>query len=1009
MHEIGEAARSIDMTLRDLIDGLPDMRLAGADPDRAAKIEVSAVRADSRHVQAGDVFVAVRGLRSDGHDFVTTAIEAGAAAVVVERETEGAGVPQIVVPNGAAALGYLVARALADPAKAMTLIGITGTNGKTTTTFLVETILRAAGHTVGVIGTVSYRWRGKRGADTVIDAPYTTPTPHVLHETFARMRDDGVTHVVMEVSSIALSMDRLAGVAFDVAAFSNLTQDHLDVHGDMDAYRTAKRRLFTDHLADGGTAVVNADDPVGPAIAEGCPRILRVTSNPAGHADEMEIRVVAMTSTVRGITATIATPTGELALESHPLIGHYNVANLALAAGIVEALGIPHDATRRGIAELPTVPGRVERVPNDAGLDIFVDYAHTPDALRNVLVAMRPLTARRLICVFGCGGDRDPMKRPQMGAVVAELADLPFVTSDNPRTEDPRAIIDQILPAVPHPAFVDPDRRVAIRAAVSEATPGDIVLIAGKGHEDYQIVGTEKRHFDDREEARAAILDRFRRTHIALADDAGGSVRGGVDLDLDSPANRGRIPAYAGGFCSRVVIDSRIAAPGDLYVAIRGETHDGHRFCAAAIRAGATAVMVDHADKQWAPIEPTLIDPDLADIRTSDGRLRASVIVVEDTRVGLAGIARSHRDRWGGKLVAVTGSAGKTTTKELTRAALATTGATHAADGSLNNETGVPLTLLGLRPYHAYGVVEMGMRGKGQIAELTRIAEPDVAVVVNAGTAHIELLGSTDAIAEAKSEIWLGLRKGGTIVLPSDDPRLERWARTHRPDARHVTFGSRVKTTRASATPADVELVAYEPIGEGSRLGIEVFGTRHELELHLVGVHAGIDACAALAAAHAAGASITDAIAGLTRARPPAMRGEIVDVGGYRVIVDCYNANPASMSAALRALAERATEDHHAVAVVGDMLELGDHARTAHAEIGALAAELGIYVIALGEHAPTVADGAKQHRGLVEIATSPADAATRVLDHATAGDWILLKASRGMKLERVLDAMRRTA
>jgi murE/murF fusion protein len=928
------------MTLRDLIDGLPGARVLGD-----ANIEVRAVRSDSREVEAGDVFVAVRGIRSDGHAFVQTALDRGAAVIVVERPIETK-VPQVMVPSGAVALGVMVGHALGDPAKAMTLLGVTGTNGKTTTTYILESILTAAGHKPGVIGTVTYRWPG-----TSFDAPYTTPTPQVLHETFARMRADGVTHVVMEVSSIAISMDRIAGIDFAAAGFSNLTQDHLDVHGSMEAYRDAKRRLFSDHL-HGGTAVINVDDPEGPGMAAGARgRVLRVSAD----GKDAELQVIEQDSTVRGIHARITTPRGELAIAAKPLIGQYNVDNLALAVGISEALGISHEAITRGIAALRGVPGRVERVANAADLDVFVDYAHTPDALRNVLAALRPLTRRRLICVFGCGGDRDPTKRPKMGAAVAELADLAIVTSDNPRTEDPRAIIDQILPGVPRPFLVDPDRAVAIRAAIAESTPGDVVVIAGKGHEDYQIVGTTKHHFDDREQAAAAVLDRWRRSVTALADDASGDLRGETSA-----------------YVTRIVIDSRAAAPGGLYVAIRGEQHDGHRFSAAAIEAGAVAVIVDREGAELAK-EPK--------------------IIVADTRIALGAIAGEHRRRWGGKLVAITGSAGKTTTKELTRAALADAGATHAADGSLNNETGVPLTLLGLRNFHAYGVVEMGMRGAGQIEYLTKIAEPDVAVIVNAGSAHIELLGSTDAIAKAKAEIWMGLRDGGTMVRPIDDERLAELARSHRPKGRHVTFGER---------DADVTLVEYQPLDAGGQLVLDVFGQRCELVLGLVGRHAAIDACAAIAAAHAAGASIAQALAGVQRARPPAMRGEVIEVGGRKVIVDCYNANPASMAASLRALAERA-HDRTGIAIVGDMLELGTHAPAAHRDVGALARELGLGVIALGEHAPTVVEAAGAK---AEVADAPPLAAARALERTTAGDWILLKASRGMRLERVLDAMK---
>ena len=923
------------MKLSSLLDGLSDARVVGD-----TGMEVGTVRSDSREVVPGDVFVAVKGIRSDGHAFIDVALDRGAAAIVVERAP---GVPAgtaavITVASSADALGVMIGNALGNPARKLTLVGITGTNGKTTTTYLVESILRAAGHEPGVIGTVTYRWKGHS-----IDAPYTTPTPQVLHETFAKMLAEGVTHVVMEVSSAALAMNRLAGVKFAVSAFSNLTQDHLDVHGSMAEYFAAKKLLFSHHT--NGAAVVNVDDPKGQAMgaaADG--RVLRVTAKPGGDGN---LRVIAQSSTVRGIDATIATPRGEIVVSAKPLIGHYNVENLALAVGIGEALGLTHAAIARGIADLPGVPGRVERVAaGHAELDVFVDYAHTPDALRNVLGALRPLTARRLICVFGCGGDRDPTKRPKMGAAVAELADLAVVTSDNPRTEDPRAIIDQILPGVPRPFLVEVDRRAAIRAAIAEATAGDVVVIAGKGHEDYQIIGTTKHHFDDREVAAEAIAEREVRFLPGLARDAGSS---SVVKDVA---------------VSRIVIDSRKALPGSLYVAIRGETHDGHAFCDKAVDTGAVAVMVERAVDVAVP-----------------------QIVVEDTRLALGKIARAHRRAWPGKLVAITGSAGKTTTKELTRVALAAEGPTHAAEGSLNNETGLPLTVLGLRLFHTYGVVEMGMRGAGQIEYLTKIAEPDVAVVVNAGTAHIELLGSTDAIARAKAEIWMGLRDGGTVVLPADDARLEAHARAHRPKARHVTFGER---------DADVRLVEYTPTDAGGHIVLDVFGARHELALQLVGRHAALDACAAIAAAHAAGASIGNILAGLARARPPAMRGEVVDVHGRKVIVDCYNANPASMAAALHALAERA-HGRRAVAVLGDMLELGDHAAAEHDKVGALARELGVHVVALGELAK---------RTGADHAAGPADAAKRALERAASGDWILLKASRGMKLERVLDEMR---
>ncbi len=941
------------MSLRRLVASVPGARLVGVDA------EIRAVTADSRAVVAGDLFVAVRGRRSDGHDFVAGAVERGAAAVAVERELPGLAVPQVIVGDGQRALGHLVGAAAGDPAARMTLVGITGTNGKTTSTFLLEHVLTTAGHSPGVVGTVSYRW-GTRS----IDAPYTTPTPEVLHGALGEMADAGCTHVAMEITSAALAMHRVAGLRFAVAGFTNLTQDHLDLHASMEAYREAKELLFREYLADEGVAVVDIDDPAGAHMIEaaraggGRRRVLRVSLE--SEQRDAEIRVLAYRSSTDGIWARIATPRGELEVASRPLIGRYNVANVALVVGIAEALGLDHDAITRGIAGVPGVPGRVERVANQAGLDLVVDYAHTPDALDNVLRTLRPLTRRRLICVFGCGGDRDPTKRPKMGAVVAELADLAVVTSDNPRTEDARAIIEMILPAVPSPFYVDIDRRTAIRAAVAAATPGDIVLIAGKGLEDYQILGTTKIHFDDREEAAAAAALRPSWTVSQLAAETGGTVKG----DGATAVNR-------------IGIDGRAAAPGDLYVALKGHRFDGHDFIAQARGGGAAAILVEPG-------------------RAPEG---VPAVEVDDTLKALAAIAGAHRARWGlvdrgRSLVAITGSAGKTTTKELTRAALAGAGSTLAAAGSLNNESGVPLTLLALRAHHRFGVIEMGMRGAGQIAYLTGFTRPDVAVVVNAGTAHIELLGSTDAIAAAKAEIYDGLDASGIAIAPADDDRLTSRARGK--GGRLITFGE--------AASADVRLVGYHPFGPGGAdLHVDALGERRRFRLPMIGRHNAVDAMAALAAALAAGVGVDVALAGLERARPAAMRSEVKEIGGRHVIVDCYNANPASMAAAIDTLMEL-RGSARAMAVIGDMLELGDLADEAHAAVGERLGELGVPVVAMGTHKQTVAE-ATGTPALSWTTDDPAAAARQVLAMTEPGDWVLVKGSRGMRLERVIDAL----
>jgi UDP-N-acetylmuramyl-tripeptide synthetase len=484
--------------------------VAGPIPDQ----EITEVRDDSRTLRPGDLFVAVRGQTVDGHAYLQAAARAGAVAAVVEAlapQSEFAG-PQLRVASSARALGRIAANRYGRPAEALRLIGVTGTNGKTTTTFLVEGLVRAAGGAPGVLGTVTYRYGGHSRP-----APFTTPTPIELHQTLAEMRDGGCTHVAMECSSHALALDRLEGVAYRVAAFTNLTQDHLDFHKTMESYRDAKAQLFAEHLAPDGVGVILVDGEHGPAMAAAVRgRCLTVSTRPRGA----DLCVSSSRLGLDGIFAEVETPVGRVTLRS-PLIGGFNLENLIVAVGIGVGLGLSPETIAEGLENVRGVPGRLERVDNTLGVGVFVDYAHTPDALERVMAAARPLTHGRLIVVFGCGGDRDRTKRPIMGRAVARDADLAIVTSDNPRTEAPEAIVAMILrgidraasPAVEASALTEArrghvamvDRRRAIAEAIAHARAGDVVVIAGKGHEDYQIIGQEKLHFDDREEARAAL------------------------------------------------------------------------------------------------------------------------------------------------------------------------------------------------------------------------------------------------------------------------------------------------------------------------------------------------------------------------------------------------------------------------------------------------------------------------------------------------------------------------
>ena len=486
------------MKLSDLAKRIPGSRVVGE-----GDAEVARVVHDSRGVRQGDLYVALVGTHVDGHEFVQSALEAGAVAAMVERTVRLPGNPLlVVVPDAREALA-LAAHALAgDPTQRLTMVGITGTNGKTTTTYLVRSILEKAGHATGLLGTVGYQIGGRW-----IPSRMTTPDATDLAAYFAEMVEEGLEAAVMEVSSHALDQRRVAGIALDVGAFTNLTPEHQDYHKDMPSYRQAKGRLFAGLSAE-AWAVLNADDEASPLFAEATPaRVLWY-----GLDRPADVRAEDLATSLEGSRFTLLLPRGRAPVHT-ALLGKHNVRNCLTAAAIAEALAVPIEATLAGLEAVTTVRGRLDPVPTDRPFTVLVDYAHTADALENALEAVRGLSPRRLILVFGCGGERDRKKRPEMARVAERLADRIVVTSDNPRSEDPRAIAEEILKGFSSAgaARVELDRRRAIELAIREAAEGDAVLIAGKGHETYQESREGVIPFDDREVARE-ILEASKKT-----------------------------------------------------------------------------------------------------------------------------------------------------------------------------------------------------------------------------------------------------------------------------------------------------------------------------------------------------------------------------------------------------------------------------------------------------------------------------------------------------------------
>jgi UDP-N-acetylmuramoyl-L-alanyl-D-glutamate--2,6-diaminopimelate ligase len=507
------------MELGKLLEGVEIKKIAGE-----THREIEGVAYHSDRVKKGFLFVAVRGMEVDGHQFTEKAIKSGAVAVLLEEGREIPNITTILVPNSRNALAKVSSNFYGDPSSHVRLIGITGTNGKTTITYLLESIFKKAGYPVGVIGTINYRFGQK-----TIPASNTTPESLDLQRILWEMVKEGVSHVIMEVSSHGLDLDRVSGCQFDGVIFTNITSEHLDYHKTLARYFESKKRLFADSLMKsdkpGRFAVTNHDDPKGEEIVDGIKDLPVIRY---GLSPSCDVSADQVASGFEGLSCRIKTPKGELSVHSK-LAGEFNVYNILAAVATGMAMDIPVEIIKEGVEQLEGVSGRFEKVENRRGIHVIVDYAHTHDALERVLLGLREIlrgsqrNGGKVITVFGCGGDRDRTKRPLMGRVAGSYSDLSILTSDNPRTENPLAIMDEVETGFNSLSLKEwhrneigswrsekgylkiPDRREAIRMAIRLAQPSDTVLIAGKGHEDCQIIGRQKFPFDDRIEAKRAL------------------------------------------------------------------------------------------------------------------------------------------------------------------------------------------------------------------------------------------------------------------------------------------------------------------------------------------------------------------------------------------------------------------------------------------------------------------------------------------------------------------------
>lgn len=990
------------MNLTELVHGL-DVEVL-----RAGSPEILDVVVDSRAVSPGALFVARKGWYVDGHQYLAKAVELGAAAVVVSDRTcdwSALNVPVVFCADEDPLLGQLAARFFGHPTRELKVFGVTGTNGKTSVAWMLDELLRASGETTALISTIAYRI-----GDSWRPAPNTTPDALVLQRFAREAVQAGATALVMEVSSHGAAIGRIAETAFDAIGFTNITRDHLDFHGDDEGYARAKAAAFSLYgrlsVLEGGKntqAVFMAGNDAFQARALGPvdlderlehlrPLSARLDGAPMVHLPDWsvelgkkerplqarEVRVELVESLgVQG--SRIRVSHGVEVFESVVrAAGDFQVENAALAATMVHAVLGSRSKLRSHFEVLERfagVPGRMELVADPVGDEpaVFVDYAHTPDALRTILASARGLQRPPLVAVAGCGGNRDRGKRPLMAKAVEEGADHVVLTSDNPRNEEPLEILEEMaagLSSRDAASAIVVERRDAIDFAVSNF--GGTIVVAGKGHETYEEIRGQRFHWDDRDEARAALA---KRRFGLLAP----TRLGGWSMRHLAFATRGEIVGTGLPLFRGLSTDTRTIQPGDIFVALRGENHDGHTHVNRAFELGASAAVVE-IEGDWA----------------------GPVVKVRSTSDALQAIARTllgeaKRTQQGFEIIAITGSNGKTTTRALTCGWVNSRSDVSALStkGNFNNQIGLPLSVAPLELRQTKAVLEMGANRFGDIAELVAIARPSVAVLTSIGASHLQGFGSLDGVREAKAEM---VRNGRPklVVMPYSES-LGIWGQAA------AEVGAKVLTFGSFDEPASLQCRRLRSDGPIELRGNAVWsGFSLEIPLPIPGRHNAGNLAASLLASSWEGGGLRSAPTKeegelfLRALSPPPGRMERYSVGDHTVIFDAYNANPSSTLAALDVLRDGMGQR---VAVLGELFELGDNELELHAQVLDAASEHSDLVVAVGPRW-----GTGDERNIRRFLDR--DAATEfIIAQTSTPSTLLWKGSRGARLETLRDVV----
>jgi len=914
------------------------------------------VQTDNRLLSPGDIFVCIKGDKFDGHRFIDDAIKSGAALIVCS-EIPKQDIPYIMVRDTRKAAALIARITMLPEVLPYTLIGVTGTNGKTTTTLMLYEALRKLGHSCGWIGTSGYYIDGEHYLTM-----HTTPDIIQLNAIFAQMVEAGLQFIVMEVSSHALSLDRVYGVKFDYCLFSNLSRDHLDFHGDMSSYAEAKFKLFERNMTDNSIAVINTDDHFGEQICKRLHTMGAICHSVGSQNAEFCIDNIQTDLNRTVFSLTTQKETIEI---SSLLIGSFNVQNLALTVTTLINMEFSPQSVQKAIQDIPPVVGRIEKIDNTHGFGVFIDYAHTPDAIENLLKSMQGLPHRRILCLIGAGGDRDKGKRPLMLKAALKYSDAVIVTDDNPRSENPDAIIRDIVrdsdPRLPW--WIIRERSLAIKATIRMAQPGDIVLICGKGHESYQEIEGVRNHFSDHEETRQALdawLAGINKSDDELILPVDKTLLNVLFTTNWAPNEQGYLPPQCFSYLST---DTRSMKTNSLFIAIKGERFDGHEYLSKVL-----------CDQQNYAI---------ADQQVPDLPLN-SAIKVENSVAAMGIICHKYLQMFDVKRIALTGSTGKTTTKELIARILEDSAPTLKTIANENNLIGVCKTILRILPQHHYAVFELGTNHFGEIAAMAGVLSPDYGIILNIGPSHLEYFGDEEGVYKEKSDLFrrpLALR-----LYPSDDDRFIGYAES----GKGVGYSE-----NSSYCISDHKFTI-------ARQSFLLNDLRWNLPYGAP--HYAVNAAFAIALALELGLAPRQIQHSLDKPIELSLRGQIEPRGKGMMLIDCYNANPWSMQKALEFWQQISPNKPH-VAILGDMLELGDSSQMFHQMISAMLGEMKPHqLITVGEysafyHNPE-SSNPKHFKNVEQLQDSG------LIGSIAKNAIILIKASHGIHLERLIPAIK---